>query len=102
MKLPSKQTLRKYGLTEQEWLAQYNKYGGRCHCCLKLPKNATRNLHVDHEHIKNWDKLLPEERKKFVRGLCCYRCNRFRLLNDTDRRVAKNMLRYLERYESSK
>lgn len=102
MNLPSKQTLKKYGLTEDEWLSLYNKYGGRCHVCLRIPQNATRNMHVDHEHIPNWIKLPPEERKRHVRGLICYSCNRFRLTKGTTRKTAKNLHRYLERYEQSK
>lgn len=102
MNLPSKQTLKKYGLTEEEWLALYDKYGGRCHVCLKLPKNATRNLHVDHEHVEGWKDLLPEKRKKFIRGLCCYSCNRFRLTKGTTRKTAKNLYRYLNNYENSR
>lgn len=103
MKVPSSTTLKKYGLYEQDWLKMYYKFGGRCHVCLRLPSpKATRALHVDHEHIPNWKNLPPEERKQHVRGLACYTCNRFRLTRGTTRKTAKNLYRYLERYENIK
>lgn len=100
MKIPSAPTLRKYGLSEEEWIKLYNKYGGRCHVCLRKPKNPTRAMHIDHEHVLNWKELPPEKRKLYIRGLSCYACNRFRLTRGTNKKTAKNLLRYLERYES--
>jgi len=102
MKLPAKTTLEKYGLTEDEWLHLYNKYGGRCHCCFRRFKEDKR-IYIDHEHVVNYKKLSPEERKEKVRGLLDYQCN-FILLqkSNDDRRKLKNGMRYLERYENSK
>lgn len=102
MKIPAQQTLKKYGLSEEEWIKLYNKYGGRCHVCLKKPKNPTRAMHTDHEHVKGWAKMPPEERKKYVRGLSCYVCNRFRLTRGTNTGTAKNLYAYLKRYQKSK
>jgi len=102
LKLPTPQTLKKYGLSEQEWIKLYNKFGGRCHVCLRKPINATRALHVDHEHVKGWKDMPPNERKKYIRGLSCYTCNRFRLTRGTNIKNAKNMYAYLKRYENSK
>ena len=100
MKIPSRQTLRKYGISEQDYIKLYNKYGGRCHVCLrKQSPKATRALHVEHEHVKGWKDMPPEQRKQFIRGLSCYTCNRFRLTKGTTYKTAKNLLRYLERYE---
>lgn len=68
MKLPSKQTLKRYGLSMEEWVAMYDKFGGTCHVCRK----PSKRLCVDHFHVRGWAKMPPEERKQYVRGLLDY------------------------------
>ncbi len=73
IKLPSKATVRRYGLTLEEWLAMLEKQGGVCAICKKEPENG--RLCVDHEHVKSWRKMPPEKRKIYVRALLCTFCN---------------------------
>lgn len=99
MEIPTKITLKKYGLDEKDWVRMYNKYGGRCHCCLCIPPSG--KYYIDHEHLSGYKKLSDRERKSAVRGLLCFHCNR-RLLqrgNDNLRKI-RNAVSYLERYES--
>lgn len=60
---PPAYRLRKYGLTQNDWLALYNAQGGRCPLC-KKPFTRRRPSAVDHEH-----------RTGEVRGLLCLPCN---------------------------
>lgn len=69
--IPSKATLRKYGLSAEEWQAMWNKQNGVCPICLKPMSRAV----VDHKHIKGWKKLPANGRRKFVRSLLCWICN---------------------------
>lgn len=62
-----------YGITLAEWNEIFDKQGGVCAVCKELPKSKV--LCVDHEHIKGFKTMLPEEKRKYVRGLCCFLCN---------------------------
>jgi hypothetical protein len=68
--LPSAQTLKRYGLSSDEWLSLYKKQKGLCLIC-----EEPRRLVIDHFHVKGWKKMLPEKRKLYVRGLLCTWCN---------------------------
>lgn len=70
---PSPTTLKKYGLTNEDWTAMATRQGGVCAVCKQLTK--TGRLCIDHFHVKGWKKLPPEKRKLYVRGLLCWRCN---------------------------
>jgi len=70
---PTKQTLKRYGLSLEEWQAMAEKYNHACAICKTEPKKG--RLHIDHEHVKGWKKMAPSERKKHVRCLACFRCN---------------------------
>lgn len=97
---PSKATLDKYGLSVEDWVALAVRSGWTCGVCTKLPPSC--RLYIDHEHVPGWKKMAPEDRKKYVRGLACYRCNRFILnarINATVLRAAAN---YLDDYEEVK
>ena len=77
--IPADATLKKYGLSFGEWLDLYNRQGGKCGIC-RRDFQAGRRINVDHEHVKGWKHMPPEERKQHVRGLLCYTCNRFMLM----------------------
>jgi len=60
-------TVKRYGLTLEEFLSLANLQGGRCAICRRLPQEArgdVRRLAVDHDHQTN-----------AVRGLLCNHCN---------------------------
>jgi hypothetical protein len=59
VKTPSKATLKKYGLSEDEWQKILTRQNGVCAVCEKVP--TTGRLCIDHEHVKGWKKLPPEK-----------------------------------------
>jgi len=93
---PTKTTLRKYGLSEAEWRALLDDQKGVCFVCGKEPTKG--RLCIDHEHVKLWKKLPPEQRKLFVRGLLCWVCNSHYLFRGITTERSKNVTLYLEKY----
>lgn len=59
-----KSTRELLGVTDEQYERLLAAQGGGCAICGNPPK--TRRLHVDHDH-----------KTGAVRGLLCYRCNRF-------------------------
>ena len=99
MKLPSPVTLKKYGLSEEDYIDLYNKHDGKCHVCLVKPKNSTRALAIEHEHVKGFKKMPPEEKRKYCRGIACFICNYRILTRGVTLERLRNAVRYLEEYE---
>jgi hypothetical protein len=62
-----------YGITLAEWDEMFKKQEGVCWMCKSMPKNGI--LCIDHLHQKGFKKMLPEDKKKYVRGLLCFTCN---------------------------
>jgi len=62
------------------------KYGNKCAICEKSRSAFKNNLSVDHDH-----------RTGKIRGLLCFRCNKFILGRQTLETVNK-MKAYLEKY----
>jgi hypothetical protein len=100
LKIPSKQTLKKYGLSLEEWEEMANKQNRVCYICLKLPKSE--RLCVDHVHVKLWKKKPPEQRKLYVRGLLCSYCNLRLVSKGITLQKAQNIVKYLLEYEEKK
>lgn len=67
MKIPHPQTLKKYGLTEQDYVDLWMKQGEICPICGR----SDALMVIDHEHTKGWKKFPPEQRKLYVRGIIC-------------------------------
>lgn len=93
---PKPETLEKYGLTAEEWIALAEAQGNACAVCRKPP--TTGRLCVDHEHTPKYKKLPPEERKKRVRGLLCFFCNKYYVGRAITIEKSRNVTRYLETY----
>jgi hypothetical protein len=98
--MPTTQTLRKYGLTLDEWSAILDRQGGVCPICGLVP--STNRFCVDHEHIKGWRKMPPEQRKLYVRGLVCWRDNNRVLTAGVTATMLRRAAEYLEEYEKRK
>jgi hypothetical protein len=99
IKPPSAVTLRKYGLDIRAWLALVERQGGVCAICGKLPK--TGRLVIDHEHVRGWKKLPPEQRAWYVRGLLCWWDNAQTVGRGATAERLRSAARYLERYAQS-
>lgn len=56
---PSASTLRRYGLTEEDWWALWSAQDGKCAIC-RRSFTAKRVPHIDHDHLTGE-----------VRGLLC-------------------------------
>lgn len=95
MNHPRPATLKKYGITIEDWIEMYNLNGGLCPIC---ERPLTQPV-VDHLHIRNWKKMKPEKRKRYVRGVPCNYCNRRRLARGMNLKIARNIVAYLERFE---
>jgi len=98
--MPTQQTLKKYGINMEEWQALYDKHGGACHICLKVPSSG--RLNIDHFHVPKWRTMPPEDRKKFIRGLLCYVCNNRILTRGVSVEKLKRAVEYLEEWENKK
>ncbi len=95
LKLPKPATLKRYGMTEADFLELAASQNNCCFICEK----EFESLCIDHEHVKGWKKMPPSERKKYVRGLVCIYDN-FRLLpKGMTLAKARRIIKYLERYQ---
>lgn len=100
IRYPSQPTLRKYGLTLDDWIAILDRQGQVCAICKKQP--TTGRFCVDHEHVAGFKKMSPEQKKIFVRGLTCWYCNHAYLGRSITIEKSKNVTTYLEEYEKRK
>lgn len=55
---------RLYGLTYEQYQEILEKQNGACAICLKEQREASKRLHIDHDHVTGK-----------VRGLLCTKCN---------------------------
>lgn len=98
LQVPKKGTLDRYGLSFCEWQELADSQGRVCYVCEKL--TSTGRLCVDHEHVKGWKKLPPHQRKLFVRGLLCFRCNTTFVGRGVTIQRAERVAAYLRIYAS--
>lgn len=94
--VPSPATLKKYGLDLSTWeeIARHQNYV--CAVCHRLPKSG--RLNIDHFHIVKWSKMPPDQRKLYVRGLCCYQCNHAALRRGMTPDRLRSAAHYLESF----
>lgn len=95
IKPPTAATLKKYGLTEREWLGLLKAQGWVCAICQR--RVVTWN--TDHEHVAGWKVMPPEERKRYVRGVLCTHCNYRHVPSRFPAELAQRMAEYLTKYE---
>ncbi len=95
---PKPATLRRYGLSLDEWRAILARQGNSCAICRKVP--ASGRLHTEHAHVKGWKKMPPAQRKRFVRGVACFMCNTQLLGRGLTLAKARNVVAYLEAFEA--
>ena len=100
VRVPSAQTLRRYGLTETDWRRHLRRQGGVCGVCGKVPPSGT--LHIEHEHVRGFKDMPPEQKRRYVRGLACWWCNANLLRRGTTPAKLRAAADYLEAYEERK
>ena len=96
LKLPTPATLKKYGLTEQDYTTIWISQNGQCPIC---GNPLTKRTNIDHFHVKNWKKLSADERKKYVRGILCFFCNKYYLGKAISVKKARKVVIYLQKFE---
>jgi hypothetical protein len=95
---PGAATLRRYGLTADEWLALLAAQDWRCPICHKTGAGVTWN--TDHDHVPGWKNKAPAERKRFVRGVLDAYCNHRRVNSRMSAEEAQRIADYLAAYEA--
>jgi len=98
IKVPSPKTLAKYGLDQAGWLEILARQGGVCAVCKRVP--ASGRLCTDHEHVRGYKKMPPEERRRRVRGILCFFCNHYYVGRAITVEKSRNVSAYLEAYEA--
>lgn len=99
IKVSSDATLKKYGLSKEDWIALAEGQGWKCAICGVEP--STGRLCVDHQHgIKGWKKMKPEIKKTYVRGLLCWTCNRLIVGRGVTLKRLRSAVTYLENFET--
>jgi hypothetical protein len=85
-------TLRKYGLSEREYIAMLNAQGGRCAICsTAVPGGPHGVWAIDHDHAT-----------RAVRALLCHNCNLGLGQFDDDPEMLERAAVYLRRYRRPK
>lgn len=95
MNHPRPATLKKYGLSLEDWIELYNLNNGKCPICERPLLQPV----IDHLHVRNFKKMKAEKRRRYVRGLPCNYCNRRRLARGMNLQIARNIVKYLEKFE---
>jgi hypothetical protein len=96
---PTPATLRKYGLDVAAWEALGEYQGWHCPCG-RVP--GTGRFNIDHEHVRGWKAMRPEDRRQYVRGLVCWTCNMFTLAKGTTSWRLRLLADYLDDYARRK
>lgn len=101
--IPTAPTLKRYGLTEDEWLDILANQGWECPIMKQIPapSASTGKSHfvVDHEHVRGWKRMAPEQRKKHVRGIISRFANGKLIQRGMTLERARRVVEYLEEYE---
>lgn len=95
VRVPTPATLRRYGITAEEWLEMLADQDWVCPICQK----AKVIWNVDHEHVPLWKKRPPSERCIFVRGILCAGCNYQVVHSHITAETAQRVADYLKKYE---
>ena len=96
--IPSKATLKKYGISENEWIILWLSQGEICPICGR----SDALMVTDHEHVRGWKKMPPEKRKLYVRGIICSWCNQRIVGRGATFQKLINGAHYLRDYEMRK
>lgn len=92
---PAVSTLRRYGLTRADWLGMLAAQNWQCPIC----ERRVALWNVDHEHVPGWKRMPAIERRRFVRGVLCARCNWKLVGSNLPADTADRIAAYLRAYE---
>lgn len=95
--ISSDATLKKYGLSRLDWLVLLENQSWICPIMGMLPKDG--RFVIDHEHVRGWKAMAPEERRKHVRGLVSRFANGNYLKRGLSVERAARVLDYLKAHE---
>lgn len=99
-KQKDKRLFATYGITYIDYCMLLASQGSVCAIC----KQAHPRMCVDHIHVLGFKKMLPEEKRKYVRGILCFMCNTglkgFEKTKDGDRnrRQLEGTYKYFRKY----
>jgi hypothetical protein len=96
---PAKSTLKRYGMTEADWLQILTEQDYKCPVCERGQTQGVLAMVIDHQHVKLYRKRPPQERRRYVRGLLCNRCNWQFLRRGMTARIASKIATYLLSHE---
>ena len=98
IKTPSKYTLKKYGLSIQDW---ENLLISQNYCCPICERHFDETVHpvVDHFHISGYRKFPPEKKRKYIRGLLCIYDNLRVVSKSLTTKKAYNSWKYLKKFD---
>jgi len=101
--VPSIVTLRKYGMTEQDYTDRLYAQNFQCPICERSPIRKTdgyMHLVVDHFHARGYKKMSPDDRRWYVRGLVCITCNRYLVNKNVTIAKAEKAIEYLRDFQA--
>ena len=98
IRIPLPRTLSKYGMTASDWLAIMHRQDWKCPICTM--SNTINVWNIDHQHVPGWNKMIASERKRYVRGVLCWRCNKKSAPSNLSAADARRLAAYLEIYEN--
>ena len=94
---PAPSTLKKYGMTAEEWLELLAEQGWICPICER--DAADLKLVTDHEHARGWAKKPDKEKREYTRGVLCAHCNYRKVHSSISAAEAQRIADYIRRYE---
>ena len=94
---PSPQTLKRYGITREQWLELLAAQDWKCPICDKTGSDVKWN--TDHEHVRGWEKMSDRERAKYTRGILCAYDNHRVVHSKISAKTAFRIAIYIFKYE---
>src|ERR1019366_1975396 len=74
-RIKDRELWRNYGISLDTYYDMLAIQSGVCAICKFGPTTGDKRMCVDHIHVDGWEDMPPEERRLYVRGLLCERCN---------------------------
>lgn len=100
IQVPRIQTLKKYGLTQAEWVSILRSQDCKCAICGNSLEDKRCN--TDHFHVKGYKKMPPEKKKLYLRGILCWTCNRLIVGRGVTIQRLEKALAYMKSFEERK